>query len=159
MKTWAKAGIGCLAILLILCCVSAVLFLFAGAWAKHQIGRWTGGALGFGDDVQAMQALDRRYPFTPPASGAIDDARLRVYLSVCAQAEPVIQPYERYMRNRQGQDQTFKDLEKIAEMTAAVTAALRKGLEANGMGPSEFAWINQMLVQAEQGSGPNIGLC
>jgi hypothetical protein len=158
MKTWAKVGIGCLAVLLVSCCIAGVVFIFAGAWVKSRVEKFAGTALGFGDNVQAMQQLDRKFSFTPPEGGALDEGRLRDYLSVCAHVKKTAAPYEAYAQAHQGEKKDLRDVPKLVEMTNQVTESMRQALEANRMSPSEFYWIRMALMEAEGGSGPNAQL-
>jgi hypothetical protein len=151
MKTWAKVGIGCLVALLAACIVMAGLFIFAGSWVKHQINRFSGGAADMASNVKAIEQLDKSYPFTAPENGEVDEARLRAYIAVTGRIKQAMNPYADWIKQHQhksGETGDWSDVKKAMTMTAALTAAMKKGLEEEHMGSAEYHWIENAMREA-----------
>jgi hypothetical protein len=157
MKTWAKAGLGCLVVLVAACIVSIALFFFAGKWALKQINRFTGGAAQMAENVKALSELDQKYPFTPPENGEVNETRLRAYIAVCAQVKPVMEPYAGWLKEHEaakGKEKGgWQDIKKAVTLSTEITAAMRKALEAEQMGPAEFRWIQNAMKKAASEGG------
>ena len=160
MKTWAKVGIGCLVVLLAACVVSAVMFIFAGAWVKGQINKWTGGVGDMAADAKAIEQIQKEHPFTPPADGQVDEARLEAYIDICRQVKEAMAPYEGWLKEHEAKAGEQKkgdwgDVKTAMKMTSALMGSMRKGMEAHQMSSQEFHWIENAMREAsmEVGSG------
>jgi hypothetical protein len=151
MKTWAKVGIGCLVALLAACIVTIVLFVFAKSWVTHQLNRFTGGAADMANNVKAIEQLDKSYPFTAPENGEVDEARLRAYITVTGEIKKAMNPYADWIKKHQqksGEKGDWSDVKKAMTMTAALTAAMKKGLEEEHMSSAEYHWIENAMREA-----------
>ncbi len=161
MKTWAKLGLGCLVVLVAACIVSIALFFFAGRWVKNQVNRFTGGAAQMAENVKALSELDQKYPFTAPENGEVSEARLQAYIAVCAQVKPVMEPYAGWLKEHEaakGKEKGgWQDVKKAMTLSAEITAAMSKALEAEHMGPAEFHWIQNAMKQAASEGGTSGG--
>jgi len=149
MKTWAKVAIGCLAVLLILCIVLAVVFFFAGTWLKSKLGGFFGGAYETGKNISAIQKLDQQYRFSPPADGAMSEDRLQAFLTACEKMKAVADPLKEDLKQMGSGDQAkMEDANKAMAATSAITQAIKEGLEQAQMSPTEFRWIEQTAYAA-----------
>jgi hypothetical protein len=160
MKTWAKVGIGCLVVLLAACVISIVMFIFAGAWVKGQINKWTGGVGDMAADAKAIEKIEKEHPFTPPADGQVDEARLQAYIAICGQVKEAMAPYDAWLKEheRKGGEQKkgdWGDVKTAMKMTSALMGSMRKGMEEHQMSSQEFHWIEGAMREAsmEVGSG------
>jgi len=149
MKTWAKVAIGCLAVLLILCIVLAVVFFFAGAWLKSKLGGFFGGAYETGKNVAAIQKLEQQYPFQEPADGAISEGRLQAYLAACSKIKGAVEPLrEDLQQMNNGGSGNAQDANRAMAAMGTLTQAVREGLEQAKMSPAEFKWLGETAYPA-----------
>jgi hypothetical protein len=163
MKTWAKVGIGCLVVLLAACVISIVMFVFAGAWVKSQINKWTGGVGDMAADAKAIEKIEKEHPFTPPAGGQVDEARLQAYIAICGQVKEAMAPYEGWLKEHESKAGEKKgdwgDVKTAMKMTSALMGSMRKGMQEHQMSSQEFHWIESAMREAsmEVGSGAEAG--
>lgn len=159
MKTWAKFAIGCLVVLVILCLVLAVVFFVGGSWLKNKVGGFFGGAVKTGQNVVAIEKLDQQYPFSEPQDGIMQEGRLKAFVGICQKVKTAADPYQEELSGmEQGSDN--KDMAKATKMVEAVSAistALKEGLEAAKMSPSEYRWLQNTAYSALETGGESGG--
>ncbi len=153
MKTWAKIAVGCLIVLVVLCLVLAGTFIFAGAWLKSKLGGLFGGAYDTGKNIAAIQKLNEQYPFREPADGGLREDRLQAFLAVNQQVKTVAGPLKADLESKGGEKPGMEEVKKAAAATAAITGALKTGLEAAKMSPAEYRWIAATAYEALESAG------
>ncbi len=159
MKTWAKVAIGCLVVLLILCIVLAVVFFVGGSWLKNKVGGFFGGAVKAGQNITAIKKLDAQYPFSEPQNGVMSEERLKAFIGVCQKVKEAAGPYQQQLEEMQ-QNSGGKDMAqatKMIEAASAISTALKDGLEAAKMSPSEYRWLQNTAYSALESGGESGG--
>jgi hypothetical protein len=142
MKPWMKIAIGCFAV----CVIGLFLFVAGvvglGYWAKNKVEEVTGG----GPEVEEARKAANAIPFTKPAGGVVEEARLVRFIEVRAAVHSVYDKYKgeiesRMARVKDGQSLDFGDLSTgltlMGELQRAETLALAK----HQMSEDEYSFI------------------
>jgi|GEM_PF-5381394 len=161
-KLWVGLGIGCGALVLI-----AVLAIGGGVyWMKAKFG----GLAKSGQQMKAQKAqlaaLDKQYPFEPPADGALllNEARLQEYLAIRTDLIATYQKLEAQADAlKEKKDKTsFNDAMKAAQALTLLQVDLEQryidGLNAHHMSPDEFQAITQVAFSEPDPKSPNAPL-
>ena len=135
-KAAVRFGVGLVAAVL---AATVLYFTGWGAIVKNvAVLAWRG---------NAMVALAKRTPFTPPAGG-VAEARLQAYLAVCARIKPFGDKIDEWEAAHfvPGRNASFKG--RAAGLVEAYLHEFNLALQQQQMGPAEFAWIEGRMRQA-----------
>jgi hypothetical protein len=154
MKTWAKIGVGCLVVLILSCVIGIVAVVYSGKKVTDLLGGIVG-AKQMAKDIKAMEQLEQDYPFTPPESDEVDEARLKSYIAVATGVKTAMAPYEGWIKTHESKHDKgdWKDVKKALTMTSELVAAMSKGLSEQRMNSKEFHWIEQSMRAASREGG------
>ncbi len=155
MKTWAKVVAGFAAVLVLLCVLGGAALVGSGAWDNAT--RFGGGILQMKRSAEGLQALDKEFPFTPPAGGAVPEERLLAYATICEAVVPAAAPYDAWMRDHQGQKGDFRDAREELELMAALLDASCRALREQKMSAREFGWIRRAVEAAREEAAEKAG--
>lgn len=152
MKTWAKVLSVILAVL-VLMCIAGGFWLFNSDAGKKILG-FGGDVTKLGKSAKSTEQLEKKIPFKVPADGVVPEERLKVYIAVCTQMKPQVEPFNKWVREHEGQKGDFWDATEAIKLISSLIATMHDALEKNGMNPREFSWIQaQMRMAARNVAG------
>ncbi len=97
---------------------------------------------------QAVAALNRELPFTPPGDGIVKEERLKVYLDVW---DALRVHYRRWQdsvgRNHHGRAQSWEEAKAAIGATRDVQRAQLEILRAHGLSPAELLWLDDVVLR------------
>ena len=146
MKKVEKIALGIAAALLLCCLLSLALVLFS----KSSVA-----TMKFFADLEkqtaSIRALDKTFPFSPPADGLLREDRLQAFLDLCCAVKPAADAVDTYQKGTRPKTDKEGLLFKGAPVAldADLLKAMAPALEAQRMGPSEFQWIANQLEYAK----------
>jgi hypothetical protein len=146
VKKAEKIALGVAAALLLCCLLSLVLILFSDSSVA---------TMKFFAELEkqsaATRALDKTFPFSPPADGLLREDRLGAFLDVCCAVKPAADAVDAYRKGSDAKSDKRGLLYKGAPVALEVDLlkAIAPALEAQRMGPSEFQWIANQLEYAK----------
>jgi hypothetical protein len=154
VSTGAKIAIGCV-VALLAAGIVVVVVLGAGAWwAKGKIEEVGGNISARTTEIANYEKKANANPFTRPADGVVEEARLLKFLEVRRQVFAV---YEQHKADFEGIDKKkeagFSDLMKAGGILADIKLAQAKGLAAAGMSETEYAFMIESIYKSAWASG------
>ena len=154
MSTGAKIAIGCV-VALLAAGIVVVVVLGAGAyWAKGKIEAVGGNISARTTELADYEKKANANPFTRPADGVVEEARLLKFLEVRRQVFTV---YEQHKADFEGiekkKEAGFSDLMKAGGILADIKLAQAKGLAAAGMSETEYAFMIESIYKSAWASG------
>ena len=154
MSTGAKIAIGCV-VALLAAGIVVVVVLGAGAyWAKGKIEEVGGNISARTAEITDYSKKANANPFTRPADGVVEEARLLKFLDVRRQVFAV---YEQHKADFEGMEKKkeagFSDLMKFGGLVADIKLAQAKGLAAAGMSETEYAFMIESIYKSGWASG------
>jgi hypothetical protein len=97
---------------------------------------------------QAVAALDRELPFTPPADGLVDADRLRVYLDVWDALRVQYQRWQNLVEHdHHGRAQSWQEAKAALAATRDVQRSQLEILRGHGMSPAELLWLDDAVLR------------
>ncbi len=155
MKSWAKVAIGIGAVLVLLCVISGAALVSSGKLG--QISGFAGNVMGMKKAGEGMQKLAKDFPFTPPADGAVSEARLEEAIAVSRDIKAVSEPYDAWIDAHQNQHGDFKDAVEIMALLQKVLGVSVKSLDEHKMSAYEFSWIMRQMAKAGEEAAEKAG--
>jgi hypothetical protein len=147
MKRGDKVAVACAAGLAFFCVTFGILYLTGWLSIFKNVAL-------LGGRGNALVTLANRTPFTPPASGCVDEERLKAYLEVCCTVKPLgdrIDAWEEANAAEKAHGKrVFKG--KAAGLVGDYLREFEGALEAQRMGPAEFSWVAARMGRAAEGS-------
>jgi hypothetical protein len=149
MTTGVKIAVGC-GIALVLAGIIAMVSIGAGAWwLKGKVEETTGDLAERAEELEAYQEKANANPFTQPADGVVQEARLLKFLEVRKQVYAV---YEAHRSEFEGlkdrKDAGISDVLKVGGVMLDARLALLKGLAEVGMSEDEYHFIVQQVYHS-----------
>lgn len=160
-KVWVGVGIGCGTLVLI-----AIIAVGGGIWwMKHKFA----GLADLGAKVQAQKsqlaALEKKYPFTPPADGelTLQEPRLQDYLAIRTDANTAFQKFEAQADAlKQKKDasvtESVQAVQNLMALGLDVEHRYIQGLDQHRMSPSEFQALTDVAYSEPGPQSPNAAL-
>lgn len=149
-------GIGCGSLFLL----AAIGGLIGAFWIKSKVSDAVGGIEQFAKQEEEIQALNAKYPFTPPAEGKqlrLDEKRVQDYLAIRASVVPIFTALEKESKKLDDKDQGIGTGLKAIGMTGAffrdVRAKYAEELANKRMSPAEFHSITGAIYSSYIGKG------
>jgi len=151
-------GIGCGGLFL-LAGIAAVIGVF---WVKSKVTDAVGSVEEIAAQEQRIQALDEKYPFTPPAEGKplrLDEKRLQDYLAIRSSLVPVFQAFEAKSKelsartDNKGIGAGLEAIGMTGELIRDVRERFAKELDAKRMSAKEFHTITGTIYASMIGKG------
>lgn len=95
----------------------------------------------------SMVILSKRTTFTPPANGCVDEERLKAYVEVCCAIKPFGDKIDAWEEANAVKKPRGKGVFKgqAAGLVGDYLREFKQALEAQKMGPAEFAWIGERM--------------
>ena len=162
-------GIGCLVIVLAFIAVAGIGFYWVKGKAEGVITTVQKTAAVQKKQQAVFNALDAKYPFTPPAAGKalkLDEARLQAYLDIRKALLPVYAEIDAKAKtlNAKYKDDHTKSFSEgmhamndglafFTEAQAKVRDAYASQLDAHQMSPREFHFITATLYRSQMSQG------
>lgn len=159
-KVLIGVGVGCgVLILLVIAAVVA-----GGFWVKSKVGNAVAASQEIEKQEQALQDLDSKYPFEPPADGQpieLEEKRVEEYLAIRTSLLPAFKSFEAKVKDLEARTQDPKQslsagLEMVgmtSEMLRQVRATYLEQLDAHRMSPTEFHGITAAIYSSSIGKG------
>jgi hypothetical protein len=155
-KVLVGVGIGCGVLVLLGVIVGGVGFF----WAKKTFG----GAVEAGQQMAAqendLKALEKSYPFTPPAEGellVLQESRLNDYFAVREAALPLFKDFEKKAEGFQQEGETANITEglqasaMVAQLISQTRGVYIESLKKHRMSPREFHTITGTIYASAIG--------
>ncbi len=154
MSTGAKIAIGCV-VALLAAGIVVVVVLGAGAyWAKGKIEEVGGNISARTTEIAEYAKKANANPFTRPADGVVEEARLLKFLEVRRQVFTVYEQHKADFENIDKKKEAgFSDLMKAGGILADIKLAQAKGLAAAGMSETEYAFMIESIYKSAWASG------
>lgn len=149
MTTGAKIAIGC-GIAVVVAGIAAVVTIGAGAWwLKGKVEETTGDLAKRTEELEAYQRKANANPFTEPADGVVQEARLLKFLEARKQVYAV---YEAHRAEFEGmkdkKDASLSDVMKVGGFMLDARLALLKALAEVGMSEDEYQFVVRQVYQS-----------
>lgn len=160
-KVLIGVGIGCGVLVLL----GVIAMVAGGMWVKNRAGDFVAGFEGLEAQEKASEALNARFPFTPPADGethALTADRLDRWVRVLEQSREEAQTFKAVFEegsavgdslDGKGAAEAFSEIgartKMVLEATQVARGQLLEKLEAVEMSPAEF-WTISMTVLGTQ---------
>jgi len=147
MKKKEKAALGCVGVLGLLG-VGVIVLVLTG-W-----GTILKNAVVLGGKATAMTELAKRTPFSPAPGACLTDAQVRAFVEVSRRAKPAGDKVDAWEAANRPAERSGKPVFKgqAAGLVAEFVQELAGALDANAIGPSEFAWIGGRIERAMDGT-------
>ena len=95
---------------------------------------------------EAVKALDREMPWSPPPDGRIAPDRLEVFLAVRRDLRPFYERFEVLEKALEGRrEQGWREAREALGVVREVFQAQVEGLRRRGMAPAEFRWLEEQV--------------